>query len=46
VARIIQGNRVIDQVDTSFQSGGRVMTERDTVVYTIEKGLIRKITFL
>ncbi len=46
VARIIQGNRVIDQVDTSFQSGERVVTERDTVVYTIEKGLIRKITFL
>lgn len=46
VARIIQGNRVIDQVDTSFQAGGRVVTERDTVVYTIEQGLIRKITFL
>ena len=46
VARIIQGNRVIDQVDTSFQAGGRVVTERDTVVYTIENGLIRKITFL
>lgn len=46
IARIIQGNRVIDQVDTSFQTGGRVVTERDTVVYTVEKGLIRKITFL
>ncbi len=28
------------------QLGERVVTERDTVVYTIEKGLIRKITFL
>lgn len=46
VARIVQGNRVIDQVDTSFQENGRVVTERDTVVYTIEKDLIRKITFL
>ena len=46
VARIIQGNRVIDQVDTSFQTGSHVVTERDTVVYTIEQGLIRKITFL
>ena len=46
VARIVQGNRVIDQVDTSFQEKGRVVTERDTVVYTIEKDLIRKITFL
>ncbi|WP_323816543.1 nuclear transport factor 2 family protein [Cellvibrio sp. NN19] len=46
VARIIQGNRIIDQVDTSFQNGAHVVTERDTIIYTIEQGLIRKIKFL
>lgn len=46
VARIIQGNQIIDQVDTSFKTNGRVVTERDTIIYSIEKNLIRKITLL
>lgn len=46
VKRIIEGNHVIDQVDTTFHVNDRIVTERDTVIYTIEEGLIRKLTFL
>lgn len=46
VTRIIDRNNVIDQVDMTYQFMGYEITDRSTVIYTIEDGLIRRMTFL
>ena len=46
VMRIIDRNNVIDQVDMTYQFMGHTITERSSVIYTIENGLIRRMTFL
>lgn len=46
ITRIIDRNNVIDQVDMTYQFMGHRITERSTVIYTIENGLIRRMTFL
>lgn len=46
VTRIIDRNHVIDQVEVTFQFNGHAMSDRSTVIYTLEDGLIRRMTFL
>ena len=44
--RIIDGNYVIDKVKVQFNLDGQTMIDRGVVIYTLEDGLIRKMTFL
>lgn len=46
ITRIISGNHVIDEVEVKFQVNGQAFTDRSTVIYTLEDGLIRRMTFL
>lgn len=44
--RIIDGNHVIDQVEVSFTIQGSEMTQRGTVIYTLEDHKIRRMTYM
>lgn len=44
--RIIDGNHVIDQVEVSFTIQGSEMTQRATVIYTLEDHKIRRMTYM
>lgn len=44
--RIIDGNHVIDQVEVSFTIQGSEMTQRSTVIYTLEDHKIRRMTYM
>lgn len=46
ITRIISGNQVIDEVEVEFQANGHPVTTRSAVIYTLEDGLIRRMTFL
>jgi hypothetical protein len=46
ITRIIDGNHVIDQVEVTFQFHGHALSDRSTVIYTLEDGLIRRMRFL
>lgn len=45
ITRIIAHNNVIDYVEVTFEFMGYKITDRSTVIYTIEDGLIRRMTF-
>lgn len=45
ITRIIAHNNVIDYVEVTFEFMGYRITDHSTVIYTIEDGLIRRMTF-